>query len=187
MPCPQCGRQNGGMQLVIFNPKSYEERTGYARREPYVVLRISHYSASSRKIKKQQTKIWHNFQIHIPGILKGSEFIRLDQIFDDFEYKDKQSVSLPIGDDLFGYIKANGWQVCKIKTEGAHWVNKTGDLKKCQECHMYFKSELVKKFNYPKGYWNLKYSWLCESCYAVDLAKLARWNQELRHKMSKNK
>lgn len=51
-------------------------------------------------------------------------------------------------------------------------------LKQCYGCGMYFKPQLLQKFDYPKGYRVLKYCWLCESCYATDLEKVAKWNQQ---------
>ena len=130
-PCPQCGQENGGCQLVIFNPKFYEERTGYARRYPYSILRISHYSKeqyalqSKTKNENRQGKIWHNFQIRLSGLTRGSDFIRLEEIFNDFFYADKQSITLPLGDDFYNYVKNNGWTGwTRIVIERAHWIKK---------------------------------------------------------------
>lgn len=123
-PCPQCGQENGGCQWVIFNPKFYEERTGYARDIPYSILRISHYSKEQYALspkKNRRTKIWHNFQVGLLAIKRGSESIQLEKIFDDPIYEDRHSITLPLGDNWFDYIKRNGWRVL---TERAHWINK---------------------------------------------------------------
>lgn len=41
-PCP-CGKTNGTVQLVVFNPK-FHPRSSYRKKPPRVVLRIGHYS-----------------------------------------------------------------------------------------------------------------------------------------------
>jgi hypothetical protein len=42
-PCPRCGKTNGMIQLVIFNPK-FHPRLSYRKKPPRVILRIGHYS-----------------------------------------------------------------------------------------------------------------------------------------------
>jgi hypothetical protein len=185
LPCPQCQQEYGGCQFVIFNPKTYLERTGYSRDryEPYCILRISHYSkqqyALSRRTKGNgKGKVWHNFQIdssRFAGISRGGEHIPLNQIFNDLKYEGKQSINLPVSDGYFQYIKKIGWSNF-LMTDRAHWVNRNKDLRKCQECRMYFPSRLVKRFNYPAGFF-LKYSWLCQKCYSVDLERVADWKK----------
>ena len=127
-PCPQCGQENGGCQIVLFNPRLRPQRE--TRRYPTIaIIRISHYSKEQYALspkKNRRTKIWHNFQFGLTGIKRGSESIQLDKIFDDFIYEDKHSITLPLGDEWFDLIKKNGWRVL---TEGAHWINK-GSLKK---------------------------------------------------------
>jgi hypothetical protein len=177
-PCPQCGAENGGCQWVIFNPKYYEERTGYQRNWPYSIFRISHYSKEQYLLspkKNRRTKIWHNFQMRLPGIKRGSEFIPLEKIFDDPLYEDMHSITLALGDEWFDHIKKDGWP--RIVTERAHWVNK-GDLRKCQECHMYFEKEKIQVLEYLQGYWAIKFSWLCDSCYSIDVDKVKKWKQK---------
>lgn len=128
-PCPQCKQVNGGCQWVIFNPNFYEERTGYGRRRPYQILRISHYSneqynLASPSNKKNRTKIWHNFQTpHAFTQIKiGSRKVWVDEIFSEPEYKHKNSITLSMSGEIFEEIKLNGWP---IKFKGGHWIERT--------------------------------------------------------------
>lgn len=128
-PCPQCKQINGGCQWVIFNPFFYKERIGYSRRQPYQILRISHYSSeyynkASPEHKNNRTKIWHNFQTPytIKQIKIGSRNVWVDQIFNEPECCDKKSITLPMSGEMFEEIKRNGWH---IKFKGGHWVERT--------------------------------------------------------------
>jgi hypothetical protein len=42
-PCPICEKENGTVQLVVFNPK-FHPRLSYRKKPARVVLRIGHYS-----------------------------------------------------------------------------------------------------------------------------------------------
>lgn len=128
-PCPQCKQVNGGCQWVIFNPNFYEERTGYVRHRPYIILRISHYSnaqyaLASLKNKKNRTKIWHNFQTpHAFEQIKiGSRNVWVDEIFNEPEYSDRNSITLSMSQEMFEKIKLSGWS---IKFKGGHWIERT--------------------------------------------------------------
>ena len=175
-PCPQCGQENGGVQFVFFNPRYYKERTGYSRYRPYHLLRISHYSKQEYRLKKHRpTKIWHTFRFM--GDFKinkgsGSSFkvISIDELFNELDYVDKRSVTLPLGPNRYEDIKQYGWGILRILNEGAHWLNKDG-CKKCPKCDKVF--EKLKKcfihFEEEDEYlpcWNW-YVWLCDSC-AID-------------------
>lgn len=174
-PCPQCGRENGGVQLVFFNPRFYKQRTGYSRSYPYHLLRISHYSKEEYLSKKNKnkkykpTKIWHTF--HFIGkyeINYGSGPMSIAELFKQPEHFYKQSFSTTPGEDLMKYWKKNGWP--KFKIEGAHYINKPG-LKKCQICNK-FVERLEKCFiRYEDEHDNRNlvhygdYIWLCQLCY----------------------
>lgn len=145
-PCPQCGMENGGCQWVIFNPRYYKQKfaaggrwkiepykdDSYSRRlyGPYILLRISHYSKekyelASRLKKKNNTKIWHTFQIaHAPiSLTIGSENVGFDEIFNIPRFKFKHSISFVMAKDTFERIRKNGWP--PIRLERAHWVNRS--------------------------------------------------------------
>ena len=100
-PCPQCGLETGGCQLVVFNPKYQKVSSGYRPWKPIVVLRISHgYSKELRTKSGKRKKIWHNFQTDAWGLTIGdgpdSRCISTDAIFDQpgYEYTWKVLPSL---------------------------------------------------------------------------------------------
>ena len=175
-PCPQCGLENGGMQWVIFNPRfsnSYE----YNKR-PYAILRISHYSSefynlSSNKVKRNRTKIWHNFRmLSFPGIRRETEsgeskHLDLNEIFDEYDYKFKPSITLPVPKVYFDSWKKYGWP--RIDTEKAHFIKK-GNLKKCQNflCDNYVKE--LHRVEYP----DKSYSWVCDKSCPEYLARVEK-------------
>ena len=142
-PCPQCGQENGGVQFVFFNPRYYEERTGYSRDIPYHLMRISHYSRVEYRLKKHKpTRIWHTFQF-LGGyeLNKGRapdfKLISIDKLFDEPDYLDKQSVTLQLSASHFDFIKQYGWPA--LSKNHAHWFNKAGP-KRCQDCGRVFDS-----------------------------------------------
>jgi hypothetical protein len=152
-PCPQCGLENGGYQLVLFNPKYYLQRTGYARDSPYVILRISHYSKEKYSLspaskKNKRTKIWHNFRTSAMLVISSIPVSRV------FAGSNKKSMTIRPSDVLNDYFKKNGW---KIETKKAHFIKK-GGLKKCDICRMVFKSL------YEWGFGRYS-SQLCRSCF----------------------
>jgi hypothetical protein len=175
-PCPQCGQLNGGVQFVFFNPRFYEQRTGYWRYGPYHLLRISHYSKEEYRINKHKpTKIWHNFQflrdlnINL-GIPPDVKVMSIDDLFNEADYLDKQSVTLQLTPKSAEVIRKYGWHYLMLMNEHAHWLNKTGP-KKCPNCDRVV-SELKKCFIYYEEkdrympYW-YDYVWLCDKC-AID-------------------
>jgi hypothetical protein len=177
-PCPQCGEEYGGCQWVIRNPEFYRNRS--ITRRPICILRISHYSKekyamSSKKLKYRQGKIWHSFQIPLLGIKIGSQSIPLEKIFSRPSHKYEQSVWFPLSNEWYNYFKKYGWQ--GIVIEGAHWLNKNKDLKRCQECLIYSKLPL-RKYDSPNGYAMLKNWWICESCYAMRMERVTKWKEQ---------
>lgn len=149
-PCPQCGLENGGCQWVIFNPRFYKKKMYYSNKNhgwsvweipkyrqdsydrygPYVILRISHYSKeqyspASKYSKKNRTKIWHTFQMPYAydSVDVGRESVKLSEIFNRNSFKLKHSISFPMSNGWFEYIKKNGWPA--INLEMAHWVNRS--------------------------------------------------------------
>ena len=132
-PCPQCGKETGGIQIVLFNPVYYNRQKyaggRYDRRETYVILRISHgYSKTERTEKNNRKKITHNFRIAqkfpfelIVGEGQASRKINSDELFNEPNYVNGQSVTIrPSGEDL-EYYRINGWP---IETHGTHWMSK---------------------------------------------------------------
>lgn len=175
-PCPQCGQENGGVQIVLFNPRYYKVRTGYARYRPYILLRVGHYSKEEYRLKRLErskaTKVWHNFQIALGSqfqIALGSEpdvKIFVNEVFDQPDYVDRQSVTFPLFPDWYKRFKKNGWP--KIVNNHAHWFNKVGP-KKCQECGNIVESLLrcfihyEERKKYP-AFHDTYWIWLCEPC-----------------------
>lgn len=95
-PCPQCGKETGGCQLVVFNPRYQELWTGYRPWKPIVVLRISHgYSKVLRAKTGKRKKIVHNFQTDAWGLTIRDKPISTDELFDQPGYEYLQSVSMP--------------------------------------------------------------------------------------------
>ncbi len=119
-PCPLCGKETGGCQIILFNP---ELRDGTFRTIPYirrgscVILRISHgYSKTERTKGNKRKKIWHSFRIlcghRFPLIIGSgadSREIFSDELFSERGYTNCQSVSLPISDADFESYRTNGW------------------------------------------------------------------------------
>jgi hypothetical protein len=93
------------MQWVIFNPR-YNNSYEYNKR-PYSILRISHYtkgqySLSSKNNKKNRSKIWHNFRMHLRAIVVQTETgeskrIWLEDISNDHNYYFRESIILQLG------------------------------------------------------------------------------------------
>lgn len=185
-PCPQCGLEYGGMQFVIFNPE-YSNSWKY-NKVPYIILRISHYSkehynSSSKNIKKNRTKIWHNFRISkMDGIYHDGEHIPMRDIFNQYDLEDRKSITMSVNQKWFETIQKHGWPLWisfygrfDWESRKAHFINK-GGLKKCDECHNYFKE--LKQMRYPKGFASYSSSLLCNECYNVDEEKLRKWKIE---------
>jgi hypothetical protein len=173
-PCPQCGAENGGVQLVFFNPRFYKQRTGYSRSYPYHLLRISHYSKDEYGSKKNKnkkykpTKIWHTFQF-TDGyeINYDSEPMSVSELFDQPEHIDKQSYTVTPNEAWLNYYRKNGWP--RIKTESAHWINKPGP-KKCQMCNKFdsLKKCFIRNEDEHTGrnaVFSGEHIWLCKVCY----------------------
>lgn len=174
-PCPQCGAENGGVQLVFFNHRFYKERTGYSRSTPYHLLRISHYSNHEYRSKKNKdkkyrpTKIWHTFQFTDSyKINYGSESMSIDKLFDQPEYIDKHSFTITPNEDWLKYYRKHGWP--QFKNDSAHWLNKPG-LKKCQICSKVVESLKKCLISREDEHDNRNfvhsgdYIWLCQACY----------------------
>lgn len=127
-PCPQCGKEIGGCQLVLFNPKYYYLRSGYARSQPYVILRISHgYSKTERTKHNTRKKIVHNFSSSYIwnftiGYGSNTTTISSDQIFNHPDYMYTQCITDPPSPQVMRDIKANGWLISE--TSGAHWIKR---------------------------------------------------------------
>ena len=169
-PCPQCGLENGGMQWVIFNPRFSNSRR--YNQIPYSILRISHYSKGLyTQSSKKKKKIWHNFRMRLPAIIKGSKRIVLEEIFNESYFADKKSITLPVSKEWFEYFKRYGW--VDLTTEMAHFINK-GGLMKCKECQNYFKK--LNRLNYPKGYSYYSCSCFCDECYLIVNLKIVKGN-----------
>ncbi len=151
-PCPLCRRENGGVQWVLINPRSYLKRTGYARYRPYLLLRISHYVPKSERknmfSKSEYTKRCHTFRLrHIPDP---------DGVFKEPSNRRKQTITFPFTAKNYEDVKKNGWY--EIETRGAHWLSK-GGLKVCKGCRLVSKN-LIRA---GRG----RYApWLCTACYS---------------------
>ena len=113
-PCPQCGKETGGCQLVIFNPKYQQLWSGYRTKKSYAIIRISHgYSKVLRTKNKKRKKIVHNFQTGPWDLTIGdgsnSRTISTEVLFDQPGYENFQSRSMPLSAENFEDFKANGW------------------------------------------------------------------------------
>jgi len=103
------------------------------------------------------------------GIRRGEKSVMLEKVFDGPFHSHRHSITLPVSNDMFEYIKKNGWT--GLKTEKAHFIKK-GDLKKCHICNNYFKK--LSRFYYPNGYGvyflglYFSYSYLCDECYVKE-------------------
>src|SRR5262249_3173776 len=82
------------------------------------------------------------------------------------------SVTIKISPDFYEHVKKYGWPT--IKTEGAHWLNKsTGKMKECGQCKKVVKVEELKKYWYRNSYYKKKYGitygllfdYLCKDCH----------------------
>ena len=124
-PCPQCGKETGGCQLVIFNPKYQELWTGYRTKKPYGIIRISHgYS----KVLRTKNGPW-DFTV---GVGSDSRDVSIPVLFDEPGYGNLQSVSMPLTAENFNEFKTNGWP---FNRKGSHWINK-GEWKICEVCKL---------------------------------------------------
>lgn len=151
-PCPLCERENGGIQWELINPKSYLARTGYPRRIPYLMLRISHYVPKNERktlfSKKNYTKRTHSFRL--------KRIQAPNDIFDQPPYRRKQTLTFPFTAKNYEEFKDKGWP--EFETKRAHWLSK-GRFKVCKQCHKVSKN-LIKA---GRG----RYApWLCTPCYS---------------------
>lgn len=134
-PCPQCGKETGGYQIILFNPVycNRQKFAGalYTRKSPYVILRISHgYSKTERTKNNTRKKITHNFRhrnrgpLLLPiGVGESAREITSDELFREPVYVDRQSVVIPQSDSVFEYYRTYGWPDI-VETHGAHWISK---------------------------------------------------------------
>lgn len=124
-PCPSCGRRNGSMRIVVFNPKFRPQKEGYKRQtRVYVVLRIGHYMPQRYKEKRlsKSARIWHNFRLW-PSTLKvniENKVISIDRIFDHPKYENRTSVTFAAPKSWI----TTGWPSINTGTS-AHYHRKT--------------------------------------------------------------
>jgi hypothetical protein len=138
-PCPQCGSEFGGCQLVMFNPRFYHERTGYERHYPYVIIRINHgYSKTEKTKNNTRKKIVHNFSSErgwsfITDSETNPDTVSSEEIFNRLQYRYRQSYTMPLGPEAIQSIKENGWKISEKSL--AHWVRRSSTkMKICQRC-----------------------------------------------------
>jgi hypothetical protein len=94
----------------------------------------------------------------------------IDDLFDEEDYMDKQSVTLKLTPKNADVIKKYGWRYLMLRHEHAHWFNKVGP-KRCQECGNVFESLHRSFIHYEEREkyldfwdWNSYWVWLCTSC-----------------------
>lgn len=114
-PCPICKRDNGTIQLVIFDPDGSSGD---------IVCRIGHYSSKKyketksklanvrdlklqRKIRRSGGRIWHQFRMKY---LLYEEEMRDNSII--FRYShDKKMVTLTPNSQFINTVKKYGWNL----------------------------------------------------------------------------
>jgi hypothetical protein len=174
-PCPQCGGEYGGVQIVLINPRYYWHRTGYRLRTrlyeegirirfvypPYVIVRISHsYSKTELTKNKTRKKIVHSFSsfgdwnLPINPYDNNSRTVKARQVFTS-NMRYKQCRTFPLSPLIFEDVKFNGWNI--FDNTSAHWTRRA-NMKFCQMCKRATKQ--LREYETPM--WN-KFQ-LCEKC-----------------------
>ena len=150
--------------MVMFNPRFYQERTGYARHYPYVIIRISHgYSKTEKTRNKTRKKIVHNFSSNLRWTFTtGSETyadrVSSEEIFNRPGNIFRQSITMPIGPEAIQSIKENGWNISEKSL--AHLVRRSKtEMKICQNCQKATKT--LEECKHPRFWFKLL---VCDTC-----------------------
>jgi hypothetical protein len=106
---------------------------------------------------KAKPRDWHTFRLkNIPNLHAKGKVMRLDEIFNQPSFRQKQTVTFPFTQESYNDFAANGWP--EFETKGAHWLTK-GRLKVCKGC------DLISRNLVQAG--RGRYApWVCTACYS---------------------